>query len=58
MRAALYARVSSEQQVRDETIASQLGALRQRIAADGLALVPDGEGVKPGGDVDVLLIGW
>ena len=38
VRPALYARVSSEQQVRDETIASQLEALRQRIAADGLIL--------------------
>src|SRR4051794_38625618 len=35
-RAALYARVSSEQQARDETVASQLEALRRRIAADGL----------------------
>ena len=38
VRPALYARVSSEQQVRDETIGSQLEALRQRIAADGLVL--------------------
>ncbi len=38
MRPAFYARVSSEQQVRKETIDSQLQALRQRIAADGLAL--------------------
>ena len=38
IRPALYARVSCEQQVRDETIASQLEALSQRIAAEGLAL--------------------
>jgi site-specific DNA recombinase len=31
---ALYARVSTEQQVRDYTIASQLAALHERIAAD------------------------
>ena len=38
IRPAFYARVSSEQQVRKETIDSQRQALRQRIAADGLAL--------------------
>jgi molybdenum cofactor synthesis domain-containing protein len=32
--------------------------LAATAAADGLAFVPDGEGVKPGGDVDVLLIRW
>ena len=40
-RAAFYARVSSEAQARDNTIASQLAALRERIAADGAALDPD-----------------
>ncbi len=34
--AGLYARVSSEQQASDHTIASQVEALRQRIEADGL----------------------
>ncbi len=38
---ALYARVSSESQARDNTIASQVSALRERIAADGLQLEPD-----------------
>ena len=38
IRPAFYARVSSEQQVRKETIDSQLQALRRRIAADGLVL--------------------
>ena len=35
---ALYARVSSESQARDNTIASQVTALRERIAADGFQL--------------------
>lgn len=38
LQAALYARVSSEQQTQTHTIASQLAALRDRIAADGLSL--------------------
>jgi site-specific DNA recombinase len=38
---ALYARVSSESQARDKTIASQITALRERIAADGFPLEPD-----------------
>ena len=36
--AAIYARVSSEQQAGAQTIASQLAALRERVAADGFAL--------------------
>ena len=39
-RAAFYARVSSEAQVRDNTIASQVAALRERITADGATLSP------------------
>ncbi len=35
---AIYARVSSEQQAEAQTIASQVAALRERIAADGLTL--------------------
>ena len=35
---ALYARVSSDQQVRGNTIASQVAAVRERIATDTLAL--------------------
>ena len=35
---ALYARVSSDQQAKDQTIASQVEALRQRVRQDGLAL--------------------
>ena len=38
LRAAIYARVSSDQQAQCGTIASQLEALQQRVAADGLAL--------------------
>ena len=41
IRAALYARVSSERQAKENTIASQLAELRQRIAADGLALLEE-----------------
>src|SRR5436309_2439527 len=36
--AAIYARVSSEQQAKDHTIASQVDALRERIREDGLKL--------------------
>jgi site-specific DNA recombinase len=38
VRAALYARVSSEQQTQQSTIASQVAALRQRVLSDGLLL--------------------
>lgn len=37
LRAGLYARVSSEQQAKDDTIASQVDGLVQRIGEDGLA---------------------
>jgi site-specific DNA recombinase len=40
-RTAIYARVSSEAQARENTIASQLASLRERVAADGLFLEPD-----------------
>jgi site-specific DNA recombinase len=36
LRAGFYARVSGDQQVKEETIASQIEALRQRIQEDGL----------------------
>jgi site-specific DNA recombinase len=45
---ALYARVSSESQARDNTIASQVTALRQRIGADGFQLEPDHNYVDEG----------
>lgn len=41
LQAAIYARVSSEQQATAHTIASQLAALRERVAADGRTLVDD-----------------
>ena len=34
IRVAIYARVSSDQQAQQQTIASQVDALRERIAAD------------------------
>ena len=40
-RAALYARVSSDTQVKDGTIASQVEALLQRVAADDRTTDPD-----------------
>ena len=45
---ALYARVSSESQARDNTIDSQVTALRERVVADGLALEPDRSYVDEG----------
>jgi site-specific DNA recombinase len=41
VRAAIYARVSSEQQAQQSTIASQVAALRERLTADGLSLEDD-----------------
>src|SRR5207249_7190173 len=38
IQAAIYARVSSERQTTAQTIASQLAALRERVAAAGVAL--------------------
>src|ERR1700681_1194689 len=45
---ALYARVSTESQARDNTIASQVMALRERIAAEGFSLEPDQSYVDEG----------
>lgn len=52
---ALYARVSSESQARDNTIASQIMALRERIAADGFQLEPDHSYVDDGYSGTILL---
>lgn len=41
LRVALYARVSGEQQAKEDTIASQLAAVTQRIASDGLECDPE-----------------
>jgi len=38
IQAAIYARVSSERPATAQTIASQLAARRERVAADGFAL--------------------
>jgi site-specific DNA recombinase len=38
LRPAIYARVSSERQAQQETIASQVAAIRDRVLADGLSL--------------------
>jgi site-specific DNA recombinase len=35
---AIYARVSSDQQAEAQTVASQVAALRERVAAEGLTL--------------------
>jgi site-specific DNA recombinase len=41
LRVAIYARVSSEQQAKEDTIASQLEALAQRLVADAVECDPD-----------------
>src|SRR5262249_52168948 len=41
LRAALYARVSTEHQAKVHTIGSELDALKQRMAHDGLKLDPE-----------------
>ena len=41
LQAAIYARVSSEQQAEARTIASQVAALRARVLADGLTLTEE-----------------
>jgi site-specific DNA recombinase len=51
---ALYARVSSESQTRDNTIASQMMALQERIAADSFQLEPDHSYVDEGYSGSIL----
>ncbi len=46
--AAIYARVSSEQQAEANTIASQLAAVRERVSHDGLALSSELEFIDEG----------
>ncbi len=41
LRAAIYARVSSDQQAEAGTIASQIAALEERLQSDGLTLDPE-----------------
>ena len=45
---AMYARVSSEQQSAAHTIESQVTALRERVAADGLTLSEEGTFIDDG----------
>jgi site-specific DNA recombinase len=54
-RIALYARVSTEHQARDHTIASQVAALHERIAADQQSLAPDDAYVDEGSSGSVLV---
>jgi hypothetical protein len=48
LRVALYARVSSDQQTEQGTIASQVAALEARILQDGLPLEPDHRFIEEG----------
>ncbi len=52
---AFYARVSSESQARDNTIASQITALRERITADDEQLAPDDAYVDEGYSGSLLI---
>lgn len=54
-RTAVYARVSSEAQARENTIASQLASLRERVAADSLMLEPDDCYVDEGFSGSILI---
>jgi site-specific DNA recombinase len=47
-RVALYARVSSEKQAEDGTVASQVAALEQRIAQEGYVVDPQGRFIDDG----------
>src|SRR4051794_29104358 len=46
--AAIYARVSSDRQAADDTIASQLAALEARLAREGLRVAPEHRFVDEG----------
>src|SRR5258707_12400169 len=52
---ALYARVSSDGQARDNTIASQIAALQERVAADGFRVLPVHAYVDEGYSGTILL---
>src|SRR5204862_4920810 len=55
LRAALYARVSGDQQVEDDTIASQLDLLERRALRDGLSLPPELRFIDDGYSGETLL---
>jgi site-specific DNA recombinase len=48
LQAALYARVSSDQQAQAQTIQSQLATLRARVQSDGVALSAESEIIDEG----------
>jgi site-specific DNA recombinase len=55
LRVAVYARVSSEQQAKEDTIASQLEALAQRLASDAVECDPELRFVDDGYSGSVLV---
>src|SRR4051794_22109401 len=55
LRNALYARVSSEQQVNEETIESQLDLLMTRIQADGVEVPPELRFIDDGYSAETIL---
>jgi site-specific DNA recombinase len=55
MRIALYARVSSEKQATERTIASQLADLHARIAGDGLTIEEEHRYLDDGGSATTLV---
>src|SRR6266403_1198523 len=55
LRAAIYARVSGEQQTKEDTIASQLEKVTQRVASDALECDPELCFVDDGYSGDFLL---
>ena len=55
LRVAIYARVSGEQQAKEDTIASQLEALTQRIASDTLECDPELRFVDDGYSGSILV---
>ena len=55
MQAALYARVSTERQAEAQTIASQVAALHDRVAADGPSVDPAQEFIDDGSSGTTLV---
>ena len=57
-RAAIYARVSSEQQADGGTIASQVAALEECLQREGLTLDPEGRFLDDGYSGSTLIRRW
>ncbi len=57
LRVGNYGRVSGDKQAKDGTIASQLEAIRERVASDGLVCDPDLCFVDDGYSGDTLVAG-